>query len=63
MTQGAPMPGLGLSSGPAISEAHSGLGSSLTGDFVFKGRAAPSFWASIGPLILIGGVAWLALRK
>ena len=64
MAAGGGMPPLQLSSGPAISEAPGGQSTGVTGDFFFKRDPA---WLdalkSAMPLVLAGGVLWLAMRR
>ena len=61
------MPPLNISSGPAISEGTSGgTAQSLTGDFSFNG-AGPTTWTDtlkdMLPMVALGVVAWIVLRR
>lgn len=55
------MPSLGLSTGPALSEAGSGGGATGTGEFNFKPRGGLIQQAL--PLVALVAVAWLVSRK
>ncbi len=55
------MPQLGISTGPAMSEAGSGGGVTGTGDFNFKPRG--SLIQQALPLVALVAVAWLIIRK
>lgn len=63
---GAPMPSLGLSTGPSVADARSqgsSGGTAATGDFYFKQPPAASLIAQALPLITVGLIAWLAFRR
>ena len=59
--EGAGLPSLGLSTGPAVSDAQSGAGSVGTGAFNFKPK--PGLIESVAPWVALGFVAWLLLKK
>lgn len=61
MNGGTPLPQLGISSGPALSEASSSAGWVGTGEFNFKPQGG--LIQQLLPLAALVGVAWLLTRK
>lgn len=61
-----PLPQLGLSTGPAVSEATSGTGSAVTGAIYFGSpQGQTGVLGAVGqalPLIALVGVAWFLTR-
>jgi hypothetical protein len=56
------MPGLTVSTGPAIAEGQA-QGTSTTGAFMFGSNQAPQTnWAMIAGLVVIGGLIWWRTR-
>jgi hypothetical protein len=60
------LPQLGISSGPSMSDgtaSANGTGTGATGAFMIGGGPGPQGLEKYLPWLLIGGVAWLVLRK
>lgn len=57
-----PMPGLQLSSGPAVSGIEGWDGSAATGGFYFKGRE-PGLIEKLAPWAIAGVLAWALITR
>lgn len=60
---GQGLPPLSLSTGPAVSDARSGLGDAFSGAFYFKPQQSVGLVERLAPLALVAGVAWLLTRR
>lgn len=65
MSGGAPLPQLGISSGPSMSDGTNTAGAdgfASTGDFILGGQKAGLLERSL-PLILVGVALWFVSRR